>query len=144
MKATLLAFGLTCALAPLARGQTASDSAGIRATALDYIDGWYSADAPRMERALHPHLAKRLVYSDSAGRSHLVDLTALELVQGTGRHPAIPPAERREDIRILDIFGNAAVVKIDATGWVDYLEEIKWNGRWVIINVVWENRPNTR
>jgi putative lumazine-binding protein len=145
MKVTLLlAFGLSCVLVPLARAQSASDSAGIRATALDYIDGWYSADAPRMERALHPHLAKRLVYSDSAGHSHLVDLTALELVQGTGRHPAAPATERREDIRILDIFGNAAMAKIDATGWVDYLELIKWNGRWVIINVVWENRPNTR
>jgi hypothetical protein len=139
-----LSLGLACGLAPFARAQTAADSAAIRATALDYIDGWYTADAPRMERALHSHLAKRLVYADSAGHSHLVDLTALELVQGTGHHPAVPPAERREDVRILDIFGNAALVKIDATGWVDYLQEIRWNGRWVIINVVWENRPGVR
>jgi hypothetical protein len=140
----LLSLGLVCGLAPFAQAQSAADSAAIRATALDYIDGWYTADAPRMERALHSHLAKRLVYADSTGRSHLVDLTALELVQGTGHHPAVPPAERREDVRILDIFGNAALVKIDATGWVDYLQEIRWNGRWVIINVVWENRPGVR
>jgi hypothetical protein len=24
---------------------------------------------------------------------------------------------------------------------VDFLQEIKWNGNWKIINVVWENRP---
>jgi putative lumazine-binding protein len=140
----LLSLGLGCGVVSLARAQSAADSAAIRATALDYIDGYYSADAPRMERALHNHLAKRLVYSDSAGRSHLVDLTALELVQGTGHHPPIPPGERREDVKILDMFGNAAMVKIDATGWVDYLQEVKWNGRWVIINVVWENRPGSR
>lgn len=145
MKASFfLSLGLACGLAPLARAQSAADSAAIRATALDYIDGYYSADAPRMERALHNHLAKRLVYNDSAGRSHLVDLSALELVQATSHHPALPPAERREDVKILDIFGNAAMVKIDATGWVDYLQEIRWNGRWVIINVVWENRPGAR
>ena len=145
MKASFfVSLGLACGLAPFARAQSAADSAAIRATALDYIDGWYTADAPRMERALHSHLAKRLVYADSAGHSHLVDLTALELVQGTGHHPAAPPAERREDVKILDIFGNAAMVKIDATGWVDYLQEIRWNGRWVIINVVWENRPTNR
>jgi hypothetical protein len=145
VKASLfLSLGLACGVVPLARAQSAADSAAIRTTALDYIDGYYSADAPRMERALHNHLAKRLVYSDSAGRSHLVDLTALELVQATGRHPAAPAAERREDVKILDIFGNAAMVKIDATGWVDYLQEVKWNGRWVIINVVWENRPASR
>ena len=145
MKASLLlSLGLAGALAAPARAQSAADSAAIRTTALDYIDGYYSADAPRMERALHNHLAKRLVYSDTAGHSHLVDLTALELVQATARHPAAPAAERREDVRILDIFGNAAMVKIDATGWVDYLQEVRWNGRWVIINVVWENRPGSR
>ena len=97
-----------------------------------------------MERALHNHLAKRLVYADSAGRSHLVDLTALELVQGTGHHPAAPQSKRREEIKIQDIFGNVAMVRIDATDWVDFLQEVKWNGRWVILNVVWENRPRTR
>jgi hypothetical protein len=128
-----------------ASAQTAADSAGLRATALDYIDGWYSGDAARMERALHPHLAKRLVYVDPQGQSRLVDLSALELVQSTrAGHGKTLAAERREDVTILDIFGNAAVVKIDATTWVDYLEEIRWNGRWVIVNVVWENRPKTK
>jgi Putative lumazine-binding len=44
-------------------------------------------------------------------------------------------------VQILSTFGNAAIVRIDATEWVDYLEQIKWNGSWKIINVVWENRP---
>lgn len=121
--------------------QTAADSAAIRATALDYIEGWYTNDAARMERALHPKLAKRMVWADSAGKSHLVDLTALELIQGTRQHPPVPPSERRRDVQILSAFGNAAVVRIDAQEWVDYLQQIKWNGKWKIINVVWEDRP---
>jgi hypothetical protein len=24
---------------------------------------------------------------------------------------------------------------------VDFLQEVKWNGSWKILNVVWENRP---
>jgi hypothetical protein len=50
-------------------------------------------------------------------------------------------AQRRTDVRILDIFGNTASVRIDADSWVDYLHVAKWNGRWVIINVLWELRP---
>jgi hypothetical protein len=123
------------------QAQTAADSAAIRATALDYIDGWYTNNAARMERALHPKLAKRMVWADSTGKSHLVDLTALELIQGTRAHPPVPQGERRKDVQILSTFGNAAVVRIDATEWVDYLQQIKWNGSWKIINVVWENRP---
>jgi hypothetical protein len=124
-------------------GQSAADSTAIRATAHDYIDGWYEGDAARMEAALHSHLAKRLVYDDQSGRSRLVDLTALELVQstraGTGK---LPRAQWRDSVTILDVFGNAALVRIDATTWVDYLEEVKWNGRWEILNVVWVNRPS--
>lgn len=126
---------------PLA-AQDAQDSAAIRATAHDYIDGWYSGDGGRMERALHPHLAKRLVYEDQQGHSRLVDLTALELVQSTRTGVGkLPAPEWRDSVTILDVFGNAAMVKIDATTWVDYLQEVKWNGRWAIVNVVWVNRP---
>lgn len=54
-----------------ARCQTAtpSDEGAIRQTALDYIEGWYKGDAIRMERALHPELAKRMVAPDSRGVS---------------------------------------------------------------------------
>ena len=142
----ILKVALLCALlwtefTPAMQGQTAADSAAIRTTALDYIDGWYTNNPTRMERALHPHLAKRLVWADSTGRSHLVDLTAMELVQGTKAHPPTPASERRKDISILSTFGNTAMVRIEASDWVDFLQEVKWNGDWKILNVVWENRP---
>jgi hypothetical protein len=49
----------------LAIGQTNApdDNSAITKTALDYIEGWYADDAVRMERALHPELAKRMVPS---------------------------------------------------------------------------------
>jgi putative lumazine-binding protein len=143
MKRIVLSVSLIAGLARSLSAQSAADSAAIRATALDYIEGWYSNDAPRMERALHPHLAKRLVWADSAGKSHLVDLTALELVQGTRAHPPVPATERRHDVSILSTYGNVAMVRIEASDWVDFLQQIKWNGSWKIINVVWENRPDT-
>ena len=140
LPAALLLAGLATPL----EAQTSADSAAIRATALDYIEGWYSNNAERMERALHPKLAKRMVWADSGGKSHLVDMTASELVQGTRRHPPVPASKRRKDVQILSLFGNAAVVQIDAQDWVDYLQEIKWNGSWKIINVVWEDRPEMK
>jgi hypothetical protein len=58
--------------------------------------------------------------------------------------PAFFDSGDHHDVTILDRFGTAAVVKIDATTWVDYLEAIRWNGRWVIVNVVWEDRPKSK
>ncbi len=68
-------------LAAPVRAQTPIDSAAIRATALDYIEGWYAADPARMERALHPHLAKRFLERRSDGGVQLTETSALELVQ---------------------------------------------------------------
>jgi hypothetical protein len=124
-------------------GQAAADSIAIRQAALDYIEGWYEGSAERMERAVHPDLAKRIVGTDARGRSSLGHQSAMTLVQntrrGAGRETA--PAAQRKDVRILDVFGNTASVRIDASTWVDYLHVAKWNGRWVIVNVLWENRP---
>jgi hypothetical protein len=36
-----------------------TDEQEIRSTVLDYFEGWFDGDAVRMERALHPQLAKR-------------------------------------------------------------------------------------
>lgn len=130
-------------LAAPVRAQTAADSAGIRQAALDYIEGWYEGNAERMERAVHPDLAKRIINADQRGRSVLGHQSAMTLVQNTrrGGGKETPVAERRTDVRILDTFGNTASVRVDADRWIDYLHIAKWNGRWVIINVLWENRP---
>jgi hypothetical protein len=134
-------------LMPLAAssGQTQSDSAAIRQTALDYIQGWYTGDAARMERALHPELAKRIVRSDTLGNYRLDQMSAMSLVQGTrnGYGKSTPQADRHDDVRILDIYRNAASARINASEWIDYLQLAKWRGRWVIVNVLWELKPKT-
>jgi putative lumazine-binding protein len=141
MRTTLLfiTLALAAVLAPAA-DQTDPESAAIRQTALDYIDGWYTGDAARMEHALHPDLAKRIVNTDpKGGWSTLGQQSAMGLVLGTrsgaGKRPE---SQRQEDVTILDHFQNVAMVKIVANDWVDYLQVAKFNGQWKIVNVLWE------
>ena len=143
MRRFLLALSLLVGMAPLAAAQSAADSAAIRATALDYIEGWYAGDAARMERALHPELAKRIVQTDPQGRSRLGQQSAMTLVANTRRGGGtnIPADKRKSDVRILDVYGNAASVRVQAASWVDYMHIAKSNGRWVIVNVLWELEP---
>ena len=47
-----------------------NDKDGITRTVLDYVEGWYQADAKRMDKALSKHLAKRRIASDE----EIVDL----------------------------------------------------------------------
>lgn len=140
-----LAFAAVLALASAApaRAQTAADSAAIRSAALDYVEGWYAGDAERMRRALHPSLAKRISMQGEDGTWRLDSMTADELVAGTGRGGGqrTPEAQRQRDVVILDIFGNAASVRATMSGWVDYMHLARVDGRWQIVNVLWELKP---
>jgi hypothetical protein len=125
------------------KAQSPSDAELIKQAALDYIEGWYEGNAERMERALHPELAKRIVRTDPSGRSGLGQMSAMTLVQATrgGGGKSTPKEKQQKDVTVLDIFGNSASAKVIASGWVDYLHLAKWNGRWVIVNVLWELKP---
>jgi hypothetical protein len=123
-----------------------AERAAIKQTALDYIEGWYEGNAERMERALHPELAKRIARTNPEGRSRLDQMSAMSLVQGTKRGGGkdTPKEKQQKDVTILDIYENAASVKVVASDWIDYLHVAKFNGRWVIVNVLWELKPQKK
>jgi hypothetical protein len=149
-KPALILFVILVACTAEVRAQSTTtseaDKAAIKQTALDYIEGWYEGDAERMERALHPELAKRIVRSNPQGQSRLDQMSAMSLVMGTrrGGGKQTPKEKQQKDVTILDVFENAACAKIVASDWVDYLQLARWNGRWVIVNVLWELKPATK
>jgi hypothetical protein len=119
---------------------SAKDTEAITKAALDYIEGWYEGNAERMERALHPELAKRGVFVDkktgkivmrSAGAEDMVKYTKA----GAGKSP-----EKKEKVKltVLDVYKNTACVKIVSPDFVDYLQLARYKDGWAIVNVLWE------
>ena len=147
MKKLLLLLSAVLLLPRVAAAQTAADSTGIRGAALDYIEGWYTGDAVRMERALHPELAKRILMANqNEPGKHFMHMTADQLIEGARRGGGSdsPAEEQRKEVKILDIFRGTASVRVDAQTWVDYLHVVEDDGNWVIINVLWELREDRR
>jgi len=135
---------LSTAVTGMARAQSAADSAAIRATALDYAEGWYEGNAERMARAVHPELVKRIVVRDTTtGKAIVQGMGASVLVNSTrhGYGKETPKDRQQKEVTILDIFGNAASAKAVMAEWVDYMQLGKVDGRWVIVNVLWEKKP---
>jgi hypothetical protein len=59
------------------------------------------------------------------------------MVQDVRSGPSgIPPAERTEQISVLDISGGIASAKLVTPGWVDYMTLAKSDGQWKILSVV--------
>jgi len=139
-----LAVLTTCAWAQNTASARAEDEAAIRKAALDYVEGWYEGNGDRMQAAVHPSLAKRIARTDAAtGKTQLQELSAEQLVKYTrdGGGKKTPPAEQVKDVKILDIFQNAATVRAEMAGWVDYMHLAKVDGQWRIVNVLWATKP---
>ncbi|HEV2149882.1 MAG TPA: nuclear transport factor 2 family protein [Longimicrobiaceae bacterium] len=147
MSKLLLLVGVVLLAVSPARAQVAADSIAIRQAALDYIEGWYEADAERMARAVHPELAKRLVRTDrQSASSDIRQMGASELIMQTrrGGGKETPKERQRKDVRILDIFESTSSVRVDADSWIDYMHLAKADGRWQIVNVLWALRPSPK
>lgn len=125
------------------RAQTAADSAAIRAAALDYAEGWFEGNGDRMARAVSPELVKRIVVRDTAsGRDMIQTMGASVLVNSTSRGfgKSTPADKQQKEVRIYDIFRGSAVARLTMTDWIDYLQLARIEGRWVIVNVLWERK----
>jgi putative lumazine-binding protein len=147
MKWIFAALVLLSSVTAASQAQSAADSAAIRITALDYVEGWYEGNPQRMARAVHPELVKRIVVSDTATKQSVIQsMGATALVNGTrhGYGKTTPKDRQQKDVAILDIFGNAATAKAVMADWVDYLQLARVNGRWVIVNVLWEKKPESK
>ena len=135
-------LSLSWAGTPVA-AQTPADSVAIHEVVLDYVDGWWTGDAERMESALHPNLVKRNVFMHrETGRSMMNSSSKYEMVEYTraGGGSQNPDMKGDVEVEILAIAGDIANVFAASDRYVDYLHLVRWNGKWVIVNVLWGSR----
>jgi len=132
--AALLAFGAAAA------GASSSDADAVESVARDYIEGWYTGDVERMDRALHDDLVKRIPVSDDS--SQAVQLRAvskarmLELTAGGGGENPDAVVE----IVVDDISTDIASARVVSPDYLDYLQLAKTKDGWKIVNVLFHAR----
>lgn len=109
--------------------------------ARDYIESWLDGDADRMGGCLHAQLAKRSVEVDAESGASVVETLSREdmvtaTAAGYGRR-----YERPYDLTVLDVFGDIATVRVLSSVYMDYLHLVRWEDRWLLLNVLWQRRP---
>jgi len=140
MKHFAIALGLSLLLCNLSsRAQenkpAADDSTAIRTTVRDYIEAYYTGDAPRMQQTLHPHYLKHMIHGDADMRERTAAQMVGEL-RKNGVPTNIPAADRTEQVTVLDISGEIAEAKLVTPHWVDYMILSKTEAGWKILSVV--------
>ncbi len=127
-----------------ASAQTASDKEAVRQAALDYVEGLYTADPSRIERSVHKNLTKRGFWREPAETTYkpesvmtfdqLMKLTASWNKDGK-RDTSI------KEVVVYDVQDQTASAKISAMWGTDYMQLAKYDGRWQIINILWQAHP---
>jgi hypothetical protein len=140
---------LTLALllaAPVSAQQDANaDREAVRQAVLDYVEGIYNVEPARIERSVSPNLAKLGFYRPPAetayrpGRSmafqQLVEIARNFNKEGKLRKDA------PKEIEIYDVMDQTATVKLTAEWGIDYMHLAKMDGKWMIVNVLWQSHP---
>ncbi len=116
--------------------RTAAEAAIVSAV-LDYFEGWFDGDAGRMERALHPGLAKRSLEQD--GRT-LNETTAEWMIvattRGVGRER--DPGDRGIEVEVVDIHDTIASATVRSNVYREYVHLVRTADGWKIANALWE------
>ena len=123
-------------------GQTENDSLLIKETALNYIAGLFTNNYERVEKAIHPELAKRVIKKDDKGNYRLSNMGYSELLYYTNTlktKDQNPDEPFKAEVIIFDISEDIATVKLTQNKYrfFDYLHLGKINGDWKIINLLW-------
>lgn len=123
-----------------------AEKAAIVRTALDYGEGYYSGAAERMERALHPDFNK--VWTRILPQTNAVMIgysTFSGLVEATrAKLGFLEPAARKITAEALYLNEDVACAKMTSSQFNDYLQMIKVDGQWKIINVLWTPGPDSQ
>jgi hypothetical protein len=115
------------------------DDAAIRACLLDYFEGWFDGDAERMDRALHPGLAKHAL-GQGPTREEILDVTTKdEMVKATergqGRQRDLP--DRAIRIDVTGVSGDIASATVLSAVYVEYALLARTSEGWRIMSTLW-------
>jgi hypothetical protein len=115
---------------PQSSSNSKSDEvAAVKTACLDYVEGWFDSSTERVERSVHPDLVKRIP-KDNA----LNEMTRDVLIKSTKMKKKSRP---EIVVEVYDVFKDIALAKV-TSGFVDYVQLAKIEGRWQVVNVLWQ------
>jgi len=145
-RSLFLAMTFLLAVVPVAAQQdTNADREGVHQAVLDYVEGIYNVQPERIERSVSPNLAKLGFYrppTETAyrpGRS-MAFQQLVEIAKNFNKDGKLSK-DAPKDIVIYDVLDQTATVKLTADWGTDYMHLAKIDGKWLIVNVLWQSHP---
>ncbi|HVG16488.1 MAG TPA: nuclear transport factor 2 family protein [Chitinophagaceae bacterium] len=142
VKNTVLLSGFLI-LSSFAFGQATDEKAAIEKAIMNYVNAFYEADTIKAYESIANDLAKRGYYTTKEGKIAEAKMSFEQLVKLAQRWKGTQniTAETPRKITVFDILDKIASAKVEAKWGIDYFHLAKVNGKWMIINVLWQDYP---
>jgi hypothetical protein len=132
-----------------ARTQTTDDREAVRQAMLDYVEGIYNAQPERLERSVHPDMVKRGYFRKQAADPDFTfePMKRAQLITLAGnwnKDHKRPIDTYPKDAIVYDVVNQTASGKVIAMWGLDYMHLAKHDGRWKIVNILWQTPPPAR
>ncbi len=140
-----LTFLLLAVISMTAQAQNEADRDSVRLAVLDYVEGVYDGDTSRIERSVHPEMAK-IGYSRRRNEEQYQPGTKMTFAQlidvtKTFNKDKWIPKDAPKDVVVYEVLDQTAVAKLTAVWGIDYMHLAKYDGKWKIVNVIWQSHP---
>jgi hypothetical protein len=148
LPALVAAVAVTSLLTQDLSAGKADDEKAVRQAVLDYVEGIYEVDPARIERGVHKELRKTgFWYSDEEktykGPLPMTYAELYDLAGSWNKEGRIDAATAVKKIDIFEVSDKTAAAKLTAHWGIDYMHLGKYDGHWMIINVLWQSPPRT-
>jgi hypothetical protein len=126
--------------------QPSAEQEAVRQAVLDYVEGVYEVSPARIERSIHPDLAKRGFFikkGETVYSPHVMTFAQLVELSKNYNKDGHVPKDAPKDVVVYDISDQTASAKLTAVWGIDYIHLAKYDGTWKIINVLWQTPPKS-
>jgi hypothetical protein len=125
--------------------QAPEEREAVKQAVLDYVEALYEADSSRIERSIHRDLFKLGFERDKEGNYKPYRMTYQELYDLAGRwnKSGRIPKNSKKEIVVYDVSDQTASAKLTAMWGIDYVHLAKFDGKWMITDILWQTPPRS-
>ena len=142
----IMALALTIAgLAGQAQSGASAEKDAVAAAAMDYLVALYEAKPELVARSVHTDLSKRGYFrkkGETTFSSAPMSYQQLYDLAGTwNKDGKRPVATAPKDVVVYEVLNQTASAKVTALWGIDYMHLAKYDGKWKIVNILWQEPP---
>ena len=141
----LIALTITTMTFRAAAQSGGADRDAVRRAALDYLEGFYEGDSAKLVRSVRPDVRKVGYYKAREATTFQAEEMPFADIIGYAntfrKNGRSTPATAPREVIVGEVNDQTATAKVVAWWGIDYLQLAKYDGKWMIVNVMWQSPP---